>query len=141
MADVVYNAYLSAQVTGGIDLDTDTLVVMLIKDTYTPDRDDEFIADLVSHEISGTGYSRQTLTTVLVTISGNVAVMDADDPQWTGASGWDNARYGILAKSTGNDATSRLIKTIDFGSNRQPVDGVFTFPWNANGVMRFAQTS
>lgn len=140
MADVVYDSYLTAQVTGGVDLDTDTLIVMLLKDTYTVDRGHDFIADVVAHEITGTGYSRQTLATVVVTISGNVAIMDADDPQWTGASGWDNARYGILAKSTGNDATSRLIKMIDLGANRQPTAGTFDLAWNANGVMRFTQS-
>lgn len=140
MADVVYDAYLSAQVTGGIDLDTDTLVVMLLKDTYTVDRSGHtYIADVVAHEIAGTGYSRKTLTTVVVSISANAAVLDADDPQWTGASGWDDARYGMLAKSTGNDATSRLIKLIDLGANRQPSGGVFDLAWNAQGVLRFRQ--
>ena len=107
MADVVFDGYLLSQNTGGIDLDTDDIVVLLLKDTYTVDRVNHAdIADVAAHEIAGTGYVRKSLTTVLVTVSGNVGIMDADDLEWTGASGWDSARYGILSKNTGVDSTS-----------------------------------
>lgn len=128
----LFNDALTSIVKGEIDYLNDTVVVLLT--TAAPDIDaDTFISDL-SGEITGGGYSRKTLASKTVTTddTNNRTVADAADVQWTALT---NAfRYVVVAQSTGNDATSRVIAAHDIGSTQTIDNGVYDLTWPASGV-------
>ena len=117
MAGAMYNSAFVAFMSGDIDLLNDTIIAMLLDSNYVPNVDnDDFIADISADEISGGGYARDTLTTPAVTQddSGDRGEFSSDDiTGWSGDT-FTGARYMVLAKSTGNDATSQLIAYFDF---------------------------
>ena len=115
-----------------IDYLNDDIVVLLLTDA--PDIDaDTYISDL-SGEITGGGYTRQTLASKTITTddTNDRAVFDAADAQWTALT--NTFRYIVVAQSTGNDATSRCITTIDTGSNQAIDNGTYDITWPASGV-------
>ena len=57
MADVLYNSFKRDIMNGSIDLDTDTINVMLVTSTYTPDQDAHTKRSDITNEVSGTGYT------------------------------------------------------------------------------------
>lgn len=131
---VVFNQFKLKQFNGNaIDLDTDTIKVALFKSDYTPDVTDEFFSEIIAAgtECSGTGYTQGGATVANAAFSGTTTVLfDADDTTWTTATITD-ARYGIVYKDTGTDATSPLIGYIDFGENKSVTAGTFTIQWHA----------
>jgi hypothetical protein len=128
----VFNDALTSIVKGEIDYLNDTVVVLLT--TTAPDIDaDTFISD-IGGEITGGGYSRKTLASKTVTTddTNNRTIADAADVQWTALT---NAfRYIVVAQSTGNDATSRVIAAHDLGSTQTIDNGVYDLTWPASGV-------
>jgi hypothetical protein len=130
--------YVSAKhkiATGVIDLDTDTLGVMLVTDTYTPAAAHDFRND-VTNEASGTGYttSGQALTGVTVTISGEEVRIDCDDPSWATAT--ITARAAIFYKRRGGASSAdELICSCRFTPNADVTStaGTFTVQIPANG--------
>ena len=131
---VVFNEFKLKQFNGNaIDLDTDTIKVALFKSDYTPDVTDEFFSEIVAGgtECSGTNYTQGGVALASPAFSGTTTVLfDATDTSWTTATITD-ARYGIIYKDTGNDATSPLIGYIDFGENKSVTAGTFTIQWSA----------
>ena len=131
---VVYNKFKLKQFDGNaIDLDNDTIKVALFKSDYTPDAAHDFFDDVVNGgtECSGAGYTQGGATLANPAFSGTTIVLfDADDTVWNGATIAD-ARYGIVYKDTGTDATSPLIGYIDFGENKSVTGGTFTIQWHA----------
>ena len=108
---------------GGIDLDTTTLKLMLVDDTYTfdPDQlaiDNGTVDDALSHEIVATSYTggwggsgRKTAT---VTLTQNTASNRVDgaiaDLTWSSIGGATNDTIGgaILMKSGSSDDTTSI---------------------------------
>ncbi len=132
----LFNDALTAIVNGNIVYLTDTIVVMLF--TAAPDIDnDTFISDLTG-EITGGGYVRKTLASKTITTddTNNRTIFDAADVQWTGLT---NAfRYIVVAKSTGVDATSRCLLSIDLGSTQTLVAGTYDITWPVSGVFNIS---
>ncbi len=62
-----YNRYKYLCMTGGVNLTSGTVKVMLMKTTYTFNPDHNVVADISSHEVSGTNYARQTVSGKTVT--------------------------------------------------------------------------
>ena len=128
----VFNDALTSIVKNEIDFLNDTIVVLLT--TAAPDIDaDTYISD-ISGEITGGGYTRKTLASKTVTTddTNNRTIADAADVQWTALT---NAfRYIVVAQSTGNDATSRVITYIDTGSTQTIDAGTYDITWPASGV-------
>lgn len=127
-----------------VNLNTDTLKVGLIATSGLAARGTsegyEFVSDLLANNgsaltevsTSGTGYSRQNLTSVAYTVSGLVVTLTAANPSWSGAT--FTAYYGWLhdeTASSGTDATRPLICIWDFGG-AQTVSG-FPFTLNVSG--------
>jgi hypothetical protein len=130
------NEALTSLIKGEIDFLNDTIVVLLLTDA--PDIDnDTYISDLTG-EITGGGYVRKTLASKTVTTddANNRSIADAADVQWTGLS--NTFRYIVVAQSTGNDATSRLLTTIDTGSNQTIDNGTYDITWPVSGVFHLA---
>ena len=100
---------------GAIDVTTDTLRIALFDDTtaYTVDIDNhDFVSDVLdggttATEMSGTGYSRQTLSTVTVTIddTDDEAEIDCDDVTFTGLDAGTIQGYIIYQQIGGDDTT------------------------------------
>lgn len=128
----LFNDALTSIVKNEIDFLNDDIVVLLLTDA--PDIDaDTYISDL-SGEITGGGYVRKTLASKTVTTddTNNRTIADAEDVQWTALT---NAfRYYVVAKSTGNDATSRVITAHDLGSTQTIDNGTYDITWPNSGV-------
>ena len=120
----VYNQFKLKQFNGNaIDLDTDTIKVMIVTSSYTPSQSHDFINDASANEVSGTGYTAggYTVSGVTVALDSNTVEFIHDDIAITqNASGFSNGRHLIWYKDTGNAATSPLImyasESSDFGN-------------------------
>jgi hypothetical protein len=140
MADVIYNSFKRDIANGSIDLDTDTIKVMLVTSTYTPDQDAHTKRSDITNEVTGTGYSAggEALANKAVTVDNtdNEGVFDADDLTW--ASSTITARGAVLYKSRGGASSAdELIKYVDFTSDKSSSAGNFTIQWHAEGILNF----
>ena len=125
-------------------LTTDTLKVMLVKSTYTTNPDHKFVADLVAHECSATGYTggfagagRKALAskTLVADDTNNRAVFDAADPAaWTALGAGNTLRYAVVIKEVTNDAASQVLDILDLGADFITNGGDFTLAFNALGI-------
>lgn len=125
-------------VNGSIDLDTDTLKVMLVNDSYTSDKDHEFVSSISSNEISVSGYSggfggagRKTATvaTQYNATSDRVEVV-INDITWSSLQSGATIGAAILIKEVTNDAASPVIAIWDFTTNVATNGGDFTMDFN-----------
>lgn len=125
-------------VNGSIDLDTDTLKVMLVSDSYTTDKDHEFVSSVNTYEISTSGYSggfngagRKTATvaTQYNATSDRVEVV-ITDITWSSLQSGATIGAAILIKEITNDAASPVIAVWDFTTNVATNGGDFTMDFN-----------
>jgi hypothetical protein len=138
MANVIFNSFKRDIMNGSIDLDTDTIKVMLVTSAYTPDQDAHTKRSDVTNEVSGTGYTAggAALANKAVTADNtdNEGVFDADDPVW--AASTITARGAVLYKSRGGLASAdELLCYFDFGSDQISSNGNFTIQWNSEGII------
>lgn len=134
MPNLVYNSYRADQLNGNIDLDTNTIRVMLVTSAYTPLASHSKRSD-VTNEVTGTGYTAGgiTLTSPTVTVVGSTAVFDANDVTWSNST--ITARGAVIYKSTGTASNDNLIGYIDFVTDQISSNGNFTIQWNAGGIL------
>jgi hypothetical protein len=124
---------LAAEVTAG------DIKVMLVNSSYSPDRDDDFVADVVAGEIVATGYTgghggagRKAVANAAFSLdkANDRSEFDTDDPAaWNPLGGASNDTItGIIVfqEKTG-DADSRVIYFID------TVAGFPTLPFTTTG--------
>jgi hypothetical protein len=121
-----------------MDIDTDTIKVMLCTSTYTPDQDTHQYKSSVTNELVGTGYTATgvTLASPVVTYTGatNVFKFTGANATWTGLTA-AALRYAVVYDSTpATDATRPLICYIDFGAD-QAFTGDFTLTWDSAGIV------
>jgi len=133
----LYGGFLKSLANKEIDLDTDTLKVMLCTSAYTPDQDAHQYKSSVTNEVSGTGYTAggATLAGVTVTYTGatNTLTLDAADPSW--ASSTITARTAVIYDSTpATDATRPLITYLQSDVDISSSGGAFTITFDANGI-------
>lgn len=138
MANVIYNSFKRDIANGSIDLDTDTVKVMLVTSTYTPDQDAHTKRSDITNEVSGTGYTAGGATlankTVVVDNTNNWMKFDADDPSWSTAT--ITARAAVYYKSRGGASSAdELIMYQDFGSDITATAGTFLITLAANGIL------
>lgn len=144
MASVIPNSFKgrlmgdTAQISTAINLASDTVKLMLLTDSYTPDVDaDVFIDDVSANEVAASGtYSAGgvTLTKSSTTDdTDNEGVFDATDVSFTSAT--ITARYAVIYKDTGTPSTSPIIAVIDFGSNQTSTAGTFAITFAAEGII------
>lgn len=130
-----------AQISTAINLKTDTIKLMLVTSSYTPNIDnDVFVSTPDDFEVPNSGsYAAggATLTPILSTDdTDDEGVYDAVDVSFTSAT--ITARYAVIYKSTGVAATSPIICVIDFGSNVTSTGGTFTITFAAEGILNLA---
>jgi hypothetical protein len=119
---------------GTIDLIADANIkVMLLSSAYVPNKDHEFIADIVASEMAGTGYvggfagsGRKTLAGKTWTKDNTLDEVrfDATNPAWSGAL-FGTVAYAALVKEDTSDALSPVIAILDVGGV-QTAGGTFT---------------
>ena len=139
MPSKLYGSFLVKALNKEVDYDTDTIKVALLTSSYTPDQDaHDYLNDVSTYEVSGTGYTAggNTLASKTVTYdsANNVIVLDAADTTW--ASSTITARYAVVYDSTGTASTSALIGFVDFGSDQSSTNGNFTITWDSTGIVR-----
>jgi hypothetical protein len=144
MASYVPNAFKgrlmgdTAQISTSVNLATDTIKLMLLTSSHTPDADAEvFIDDVSANQVSASGsYSAGGVT---LTVTGSTddtddeGVFDATDVAITSAT--ITARYAAIYKDTGTPSTSPIICVIDFGSNQTSTADTFTITFAAEGIL------
>lgn len=133
----LYGNFINSVMNKEIDLDTDSIKVMLCTSTYTPNQDTHQYKSSVTNEVTGTGYTAtgQALTGVTVgyTAGTNVFKFDAADVSW--AASTITARYAVIYDaSPASDATRPLIGYVDFGADVSSTGAAFTITWDAAGI-------
>lgn len=154
MASGFYNQALADILTGSIDMDSNTLKIMLVDASYTYDPDHQVVdnggndaTDPSFNEIVATNYTggfagagRKTATlTVSKQDANNRAVITIGDLTWTALGGATNDTVGgaILIKEITNDAASRVIAFFDL-TDTPTNGGDFTLDFDgSNGNLRF----
>jgi len=141
VADVIYNSFKGKIMDGSIDLDTDTIKVVLVTSSYTPNIDTHTQYSHITNQVTGTGYTAGGATlankSVAVDTTNDRAEFDADDTTWTSAS--ITARGAVIYKYVDNegspDDTSPLICYKDFGADVTSTNADFTIKWHADGIL------
>ena len=138
MANALYNSFKRDIMNGSIDLDTDTIKIMLVTSTYTPNIDTHTKRSDITNEVSGTGYTAggATLANKAVTAdnTNDRGVFDADDVSWTTST--ITARGAVLYKSRGGASSAdELIMYLDFSTDYTSTAGTFLITWNASGIL------
>lgn len=132
----LYNAAFTALANKEIDWGSDTIRVILLASTYTPNQSGhDYLDDVIAHEITATGYTPggATLANKTETYAGQVKRFDADDVIWPEAS--ITARFLVLVDfSPATNATRPLIAYTDFGEDKISTDADFKIAWHADGI-------
>lgn len=113
----------------------------MVSSAYTPAPTTHDYFDDITGEVSGTNYTAggATLGSVTLTESSGTVTFDAADVTWTtSGTGFTNARYAILYKSTGTSSTSPLIGYIDFTTDKGNTTSDLTIQWGTSGVFTVA---
>ena len=136
MASNWTNGGLKRLLDGSINLTSDTIKVLILSAAYVPTPDHEFLSDVATYEVSGTGYvsgfggsGRKTLAgkTFAKDDTLNEATFDATDPVWAGAD-FGVAGYLAVGKEVTSNADSPLLAVLDLGGLNGPLTkgGSFT---------------
>lgn len=137
MANVLYNSAKRDVMNGAIDLDTDSMKIMLVTSSYTADQDAHTKRSDITNEVSGTGYSSggSALANKTVTAdnTNNRGVFDADDISWSTAT--ITARGAVIYKARGGASSAdELLGYIDFGADKTSTAGTFTVTFDSAGI-------
>ena len=140
MANAVYNSFKKDSMVGTFNLSADTLKVVLVTSSYTPNIDTHTKYSDITNEVVGVGYttSGQTLAGVTVSadLTGDKAVLDANDVTWTSST--ITAAGAVIFKVNGASTTSPLIGYVDFGGSKSSSNGDFIIQWNASGILNLS---
>lgn len=130
-------------VSGGIDLDSDTIVAVLLSASYTPGRTTHSLwSDVSAYEVTGTNYSAggTALANKSMTHSGGTGTWDADDVSW--ASATVAAKYIVLVRrAAGSLVNGDLLigymdlNTASGSATVSSTGAAFTVQWNASGIL------
>ena len=106
MANVFYTKGKEKILSADIDWVTDTIKVLLVKNTYPQNlATDEFLSDIEAYRLN----TDQTLSGKSITNG----IFDAADPTWTAVTAGDTSEGVVIYKDTGSAATAPLLIYID----------------------------
>lgn len=142
MSWVIYDKFKLDQMTNTalVNLATDTTKCMLVTSSYTPTiATDQYASTPQANEVSaGTAYSAggQTITGQACTLTPDTVTFSCGNIVFSqdASTGFTNARYAVLYKSTGTMSTSPLIAYADLGGNKSNQGGSLTIQIDAAGV-------
>ena len=135
---VVYDNFMLRQHNGSpIDLDTNTVKIMLVTASYTPSATTHATTGNLTNQVAAsTGYTAGGST-----VANKAIALDAGNVEWShddvtfgqNATGFTNARYAVWYGSTG----SGLIMYMDLGGNKSVTGGDLTLDASAaSGVLQ-----
>jgi len=133
MASFVFTNATKLFGDGDIDWPVDTIRVMLLKSSFTPDQDaDIFVSDVVADEIGVAGYARITLANKFSTKdnANNRTDYGADNPVWAALAAGETIGWAIVFKLVTNDADSPVIALLD-GTDVPTNGGQVTLRFNS----------
>jgi hypothetical protein len=136
----VFNIYKSELFKANIDIENDTIKVMLV--TTEPDIDNDTVRADITGEVTWSNYTAggnvvNNLTVDLDT-GNDRASFDGDDVTFSNVDGTDIAAFAVLYKDTGNASTDTLIGYFTPATARAAGGGDFVVQWNANGLVRLS---
>ncbi len=135
----LYDDFKSELLKSTVDLDGDTIKVMLGNSSMTYTSTHTVNTDVNSNEVAnGNGYTTggATLSNKVANQTSGTGKWDADDVSWT-ASGGSIAAANAVIYSTTN--SNKLIGHIAFGATSTAGDGTqFIIRWNASGILTLA---
>ena len=134
----IYGLFLKSLANKEINLNTDSIKVMLCTSAYVPNQDTHQYKSSITNEITGTGYTAGgvALGSVVTTYTAasNTLMLDAADAIWATAT--FTARYAVIYDATpATDATRPLIAYVDFGADVQATAAEFKLSWDALGIV------
>jgi len=135
MASGIYDRWKANLMNKIVDMEADTIKVMLLDDSHSFTTTHNVIGDVDTNQISGTGYTAggATLAGKAVT-QGATTKFDGTDSAWTTAT--FSAWHAVLWDDT--VGTDDLICSIDFGGEKAVTAGTFTIQWHASGIITLA---
>lgn len=135
MASGAYNRFKANLMNKEIDMEADTIKVMLLNNSHSFTATHNQKSEIVANEISGTNYTAggASLANKAVT-QGATTKFDADDVSW--ASATISAYHAVIYDDTMTN--DDLICSIDFGGVQSVTGGTFTIQWHANGIVTLA---
>jgi len=145
MGSMLTNKGLYAILSGDVDLRDDTIKVMLLDSTFVQAATVNFISDISSDELTGTGYTagfggagRKTLASKTLTEddTNGVAVFDAADLTWTTITA-GTASCAAIVKEITSDADSVVLGFVGFTS-QVTAGGNLLIAWSSNGIFRIS---
>jgi len=135
MASGIYNRWKANLMNKEVDMEADTIKVMLLDTNHSFTAGDNTKSQIVSNEVSGTGYSAggNALASKAVTQAATTK-FDAADTVFSTVT--ITTFHAVLYDDTlsGDD----LIASIDFGGEQQITAANFTIVWNASGIITLA---
>lgn len=130
----LYGGFLKSLANKEIDLDSDSLKVMLVTSAYSPNQDTHQYKSSVTNEVTGAGYTAGGATLAGVTVvydnATNTLTLDANDVTW--GSSTITARYAIFYDDTATN--DPLIAYWDFGQDEISSSGNFTLTISGSGI-------
>ena len=136
MASGLYNRFKANLMNKEIDLEADSLILMLMDTNHSFSATDNVVGDVDANELATAGgYTQKTETLANGTVTQAATTdFDADDSAWTSAT--FSAYFAVVYDDT--VATDDLILTIDFGGEQTVTAGTFTIQWDAAGIITLA---
>jgi hypothetical protein len=138
MASGWYNRGVYEVVVQGTDLLNHPLQWMLLQSTYAFDRDQATVSELVSHELTASGYARVDLTVPILTLNptNDASYLDADNPVFGPLAAGQTIGFVVVFRNTGSDSTSPLLMCWQVVP--EPTDGSeYEFKISASGLSKF----
>jgi len=137
MASGIYNRFKANLMNKEIDMEADTIKVMLLDDSHSFSAAHNVVGDVNANELAnGNGYTTggAALASKAVTQAATTK-FDADDTAW--AASTFTAYHAVIWDDT--IATDDLICSIDFGGAKTVSAGTFTIQWHADGIITLAE--
>lgn len=104
-SNFTYNRYVLDTFKGGVHQpESDALKMGLLRSTYVPDEAHVDLSNVVADELVGNGYSRQTLTNVVIAEVSGWITMQFDEVNFGATGGPLQAKYWFMFNDTpGNE--------------------------------------
>lgn len=144
MASLVYNIAKKEILDGTLNLNANTLKVMLVSTGYNPTLNDTTVNTASASEIAVSGYvggfngaGRKTVTPKAFTVdsvNNRGKFTSASNVPWTSLGAGATIAGAVLIKENTTDADSRLIAFLDF-TDTATNGGDFTIQWHTDGII------
>ena len=132
---VTTNNFRELAITSGVNLSLDTFAVSLMdiyvqSATVTTLKEITNWSQVSAHEVTGTGYSRQTITIPTITEDNDIVRWNASNVNWNNVS-VSTYGYTIYRISDG-----MVLGFVEFNTTPQVANnGSLTIQWNTSGIL------